>query len=127
MRLRSANVAEERQATGISRRLCNRQAYAQDCIRAQYRFAWCAVQLNQARIHCTLLTRIHAQQRLRNLSIDICHRLAHALALVARLVSIAQLQRLVLAGGCAGRHRSAPVAAVFQHHFNLHGWIAARV
>ena len=59
--------------------------------------------------------------------VDVLDGLEHALAAVAVLVAVAQLQRLVRAGGCAGRHRRAPERAVFQHHFHFHGGVAARI
>ena len=53
--------------------------------------------------------------------------LQHALAEIAALVAVAQLDRLVRAGRGARGHRGAALAAVLQHHVDLHGRVAAAV
>ena len=65
--------------------------------------------------------------RVEDLAIDGVHGLLHALAEIARLVAVAQLDRLMRAGGGARRHRRAAHRAVFQHHIDLDGGIAAAV
>ena len=51
----------------------------------------------------------------------------HALAEVARLVAVAQLDRLVRAGRGARRHRGAAEAAVFQQHVDLDRRVAPAI
>src|SRR6185295_17272171 len=46
--------------------------------------------------------------RLRDLAVDVRHGVPHALAQVARLVTVAELERLALAGGGARGDRGAP-------------------
>ncbi len=53
--------------------------------------------------------------------------LQRALAQVAGLVAVAQLDRFVLAGRSAGGHRGAAHAAVGQTNIGFHGGIAARI
>ena len=51
----------------------------------------------------------------------------HALAEIARLVAVAELDRLVGAGRGAGRHRRAAHRAVLEDHIDLDGRVAAAV
>ena len=66
-------------------------------------------------------------ERLEDLAVDGLDRLLHALAEIARLVAVAQFDRLMRAGGGARRHRRAADRAVFQHHIDLDGGIAAAI
>jgi hypothetical protein len=53
--------------------------------------------------------------------------LQDALAAITALVAVAQLDRLMLAGRGAGRHRRAARCAAFQLDIDLDGRVAARV
>ena len=55
------------------------------------------------------------------------HGVQRALAQIAALVAVAQLHGLESARGSARGNRRAAEGAVFQHHFNFHGRVAARV
>ena len=59
--------------------------------------------------------------------VDVLDGLEHALAAVALLVAVAQLQGLVRAGGGAGGHRGAAQGAVLEHDLDLDGRVAARI
>jgi hypothetical protein len=65
--------------------------------------------------------------RVENLAVDRVDRLGHALAEIAALIAVAQLDRLMLAGGGAGGYRGAALGAVFQLDIDLDGRIAATV
>ena len=86
-----------------------------------------AVELDHGLVERELVLGLHAGQRLEDLAVDRLDRLEHALAAVALLVAVAQLDRLVGAGGGAGRHRGAPEDAGFQHDVHLDGGIAAGI
>jgi hypothetical protein len=58
-------------------------------------------------VDLALVQRVHAHQLFGDHVVHVLHGLLHALAEVALLVAIAQLYRLVLAGGRAGGHRRA--------------------
>ena len=60
-------------------------------------------------------------------AVDRGDRLLHALAEIALLVAVAQLDRLVRPGRGAGRHGGAAARAVLQHDVDLDGRIAAAV
>ena len=70
---------------------------------------------------------VHAAKRVENLAVDGLDRVLHALAEIARLVAVAQLDRLMRAGRGARRHPGAAARAVFQHDIDLHRRIAAAV
>ena len=67
------------------------------------------------------------EQRVENLAIDGGHGLQHALAEIARLVAIAQLDRFMRAGRCARGHRGPAERAVFEHDIDFDSGVAARI
>src|SRR5690606_39159356 len=68
-----------------------------------------------------------AGQRLGDRAVDVADGLQHALAQVARLVAVAQLHRLLGAGGCTGRHGGAAERSIGERDFGFKGGIAAGV
>ncbi len=81
---------------------CDRQAYAQDGIGAQLVLVRRAVQVEHGLVHGGLVERIFALQALGDRAVDVGYGFQDALAAIALLIAIAQLQRLVDAGGGAG-------------------------
>ena len=73
------------------------------------------------------LIELAADERLGDLAVDVGDRLADALADVARLVAVAQLQRLALAGRRARRHRRPPEGAAVERDVDFDRRVAARV
>ena len=67
------------------------------------------------------------RKRIENLAVDRFDRVLHALAEIALLVAVAQLDGLMRAGRGAGRHAGAAARAVLQHDVDLDGGIAAAV
>ncbi len=74
-----------------------------------------------------LVFRVHAADRVENLAVHGLDRLQDALAEIALLVAVSELDRLMRAGRGAGRHRGAAEGAVFQRHVDLDGRISAAV
>ena len=70
---------------------------------------------------------IHAHHRVSDDGVDVLHSLGHALAQIAALVAVAQLQSLELAGGSAGGGTAAGNRAVGQSDLGLNGGISAGV
>src|SRR6185295_20404015 len=70
---------------------------------------------------------VQAEHGLGDLGVDVLHRLQHALAEVAALVAVAQLDRLARAGGRARRHGGAAHGAGFEQHVAFDGGVAAAV
>ena len=86
-----------------------------------------AVELDQDLVDLDLVLHRHVAQGFVDLVIDGLDRLQHALAEIAVLVAVAQLDRLVGAGGGAGRNCGAADRAVLQHDVDLDRGIAAAV
>ena len=70
-------------------------------------FRWRAVEIDHAPVECALVGGIRAANGVIDRAIHIFHRFQHALSQIARLIAIAQLERFVLACGCARRHGGA--------------------
>ena len=103
-RLRAADVAVERQARGLGRGLGDGQRDAEDRVGAEARLVRRAVELDQRLVDGDLILGIHAADRVEDLALTLSTALQHALAAVAALVAVAQLDRLVRAGA---RRRTA--------------------
>ena len=86
-----------------------------------------AVERTQMPVDADLVEGIAADQRLGDLAIDGCHRLAHPFAGEPRLVAVAQLDRLAAAGGGARWHCSTAACATLQNDIDLDGRVAAAV
>ena len=127
VRGRPAEVAVERQAGGRRRRLGHGQADAENGVGAEPALVLRAVELHQRGVDAALVLRVHPRQRIEDLPVDRVHGLGHALAEVAALVAVAQLDRLVRAGRGARRHRRAALRAVLEHHVHLDRRVAAAI
>ena len=121
------DVPEERDAQHVGRRPCRGQGDAEDRVGAELGFGLGSVHLQQERIQAVLVQRIVAEELRRDDLIHVGDRLANALAEIALLVAVAQLDGLVFAGRCAGGNCGAAVGTVGEGHFDLHGRVAARV
>ena len=86
-----------------------------------------AVERDHGLVDLGLDFRVHAAEGVENLAVDGIDRLAHALAQVAGLVAVAELDRLVRAGGGARRDRGAAQGTVLQPDVDFDGWIAAAI
>ena len=73
-----------------------------------------AVERDHRLVDGDLVLGVHAADRLEDLAVDGLDRLQHALAEIARLVAVAQLDRLVRAGRGARGHRRAAHRAVLE-------------
>ncbi len=114
MRRNAADVAVERQAAGIGRRLGHRQAGAEDGVGAELALVVGPVERDHRHVDVALVFGIEAEQGVGNRPVDRVDRLQHALAEIAVLVAVAQFDRLVRAGRGARGHRGAAEAAVFE-------------
>mmetsp|Transcript_16773 Transcript_16773/g.54607 ORF Transcript_16773/g.54607 Transcript_16773/m.54607 type:complete len:458 (-) Transcript_16773:185-1558(-) len=121
------DVPVERDAGGLGRRLGHRHRHAEDRVGAQLGLVGRAVERTHLVVDSLLVEHRHADQLLGEDVVDRGHRLDHALAEVPRLVAVAQLVRLVDAGGGARRHRRADLDAALGDQVDLDGRVAARV
>ncbi len=108
-------------------RVCHRQGDAQGGVGPQPRLVGRAVQGDECPVHPFLLLGGHPGDYRRDELVHIGDGFEHALAAVAVRVAVAQLQRLVDAGGGAGRDGGAARGAVAQNHFRLYRGVAAGV
>ena len=101
--------------------------HGQNGVCAQVGLVLGAVGLDHSGVDGVDVGSIHAHHSVGNHGVDVLHGLGHALAQVAALVAVAQLQRLKLAGGCAGRSAAAGHSAVGQRDLGFYGGVAAGV
>ena len=94
MRAGAAEVAVQRQAGLLGRRLGHRQRHGQHGIGAEPRLVLGAVQIDQGLVDERLLDRVQPDDRFADLGIDVLDRVQHALAEVALRVAVAQFDRL---------------------------------
>ena len=127
MRARAADIAVERQARLLRRRLRDRERDAEDGVGAEAALVGRAVELDHRAVDAELIVGVAARERVEDLAVDRVDGLADALAAVALLVAVAQLDRLVGAGRSARGNRRAADDAGVQRHVDLDGRIAAAV
>ena len=113
------------QRSGCCAAGCN--GHRQNGVCAQIGLILGAVCLEHGGVHGVNVGSIHAHHCVRNDRVDVLHRLGHALAQIAALVAVPQLQRLKLAGGCTGRGAAARHGTVRQRDLGFHGGISAGV
>ena len=123
----AADMAIKRNVQIRRRRLGNRKRDRQHGIGAQPRLIGRAIQFDHRLVNLDLIEGIEAGNRVKDFAFHTGHRLQHALAAIAGLVAIAEFHRLMRAGGSAGWHNGMAAGAGIQHHFGLHGWVAAGI
>ncbi len=97
----AADVAVKRQARSFRRRLGDGKRDAENCVRAELRFVFRAVELDQRLVNLQLIFRLEAAYGVENLAIDRFDGLQNAFAAEASLVSVAQFDRFARAGRSA--------------------------
>ncbi len=125
MRVRTAEVAEQRQVCAVGCRLGDREADAEDGVRAGALLVLGAVGLVQDLVDDALLARLDALECRAELVDDGVDGLQNALAAVAALVAVTQFVRLECSSGCAGGDGRALDDSVVEEHLHLDGRVAA--
>src|SRR3546814_149276 len=100
---------------------------AEDGVGAEPALVGGGVQLDQGLVDVELVLAVEAGEHVEDLVVDRLDRLQHALAAIALLVAVAQLDGLVRAGGGAGGRRGAAEGAAFQGDVDFDGGIAPGV
>jgi hypothetical protein len=126
-RRNAADIAVQGHAVIVRRRLGDGERDAEDGVGAEPRLVRRAVQIDHDIVDRRLRLGIHAADRIEDLGLNGGHRLQDTLAAIARLVAIAQLDRLMRAGRGAGGHGGAAEGAALQQHVHLHGRVAAAI
>ncbi len=127
VRLNAADVAIERQAAALGRRLGDREADAEDRVGAEARLVLGAVELDHRGVDLGLLFRLEVDDGVGDLAVHGLHSLQDALAQITAVVPVALLDRLMRTGRRARGHGGATEAAVIQRDIDLDGGIAAAV
>ena len=125
--VRPAEVLEERLAGGGGGGVGGGERDAEDGVGAELLFVVGAVELDERVVDFDLIERVHAAERGGDGLVDAFDGLFHAFAAVAFLVVVAQLPRLVLAGGRAAGRGGPPAHTAFEGDFDFDGGVAARV
>ena len=92
---------------------------AEDGVGAELALRRRAVELDHRAIKAGLIVGVEANELGREDLVHVLHGLQHALAEIARLVAIAQLDGLVGSGRGTRWHRGPALAAVLEHHVEL--------
>ena len=123
----AAEIAVERQADADGGGLGGGEADGQDRVGAEPLLVLGAVELDHRRVERGLVERVEAGDRVGDLAVDRVDRPGDALAEIAALVAVAQLDRLARAGRGAGRHGGPAEGAAVQDDVGLDGRVAAAV
>ncbi len=123
----AAQVGIEGQAGRLGGGAGDGQRAAQDGVGAKVALVGGAVGGDHGLVAAALVGGVHAHQELGQLVVDVVDGLGDALAHVAVLVAVAQLNGLELAGGGAGGDNGAAKGAVLQKDLDLDGGVAAGV
>ena len=126
MRVRSAEIAEQRQFGRIGRRFGDGERNAKNRVATQPGLVGGAVEIHQRLVDQPLIVGIEPDHGRTDLVEHGLHGLLHALAAVA-LPAVAKLDGLVLSGRRAGRHRGAGKRPVDQRDLDLDRRVAAGI
>ena len=127
VRVRTAEVAEQRQVGRVGGGLGDGQAHAEDRVRADASLVVGSVDLDQDLVDDALLARIDAFDRRAQLIDDGGDGLQDALAPVTGLVAVTQLVRLEGPGGRAGGDGRPLDDPVVEEHLHFDGRVSARI
>ena len=127
VRVRAADVAEQRQAGRLRGRLGHGQADAEDGVGAELGLVRGAVQVEQRVVDQPLLVDVVPDDLLVDVLQDGGDRLLDTLAAVPGLVAVPQLDGLELTGGRARRHCRPGDGVVVEENLDLDSGVAARV
>ena len=125
MRVRAAHVLVQRQRGFLGRCLGGGQRHAQDGVGAEVALVVGAVERDHGVVDGALVVGFEAHQLVGDLVVHVLDGRLHALAQVAVLVAIAQLDSLERASRRAGRNHRTPHGAAFKGDFHLDGGVAA--
>jgi hypothetical protein len=126
-RARAAEVAVERQARGLGRGAGGGEGDAEQGVGAEPALVRRPVQLAHHPVDGELVERVEPDDRLGELAVDVADGGEHALAAVPLLVPIAELDRLVGAGGGARRHGRRSGCPSSERDLDRQRRVAARV
>src|SRR5699024_2889760 len=125
--VRAADVAEQGQVGALGGGAGRGQGDPQDGVGAELALVRAAVQVDQGLVQVPLVGGVQAEDLRGDGLGDGGDGVLHALAEVARLVTVAALDCLEGTGGCTGGNGCPGERSVIQGELDLHGRVAARV
>ena len=125
--VRAAQVLVQRQVRARGRGACDGKRRAQDGVCAQATLVGGAVRRDHRAVHGALVGSLHANQKLADLAVHVRDGIEHALAQVAVLVAVAQLNGLELAGRRTGGNDGAAKRPVLERYLHLDGRVCAGI
>lgn len=127
MAVHAAQVAIQLQARRLRSSARDGEGHAEDGVRAKRALVGSSVGSDEGGIDRALVERVHADYRLGALLVHMVDGLDHALAQIAILIAVTQLNSLERASRSAGGNHRAAERAVVERHLDLDGGIAARI
>ena len=127
MAVHTADVLVQGQAGGFGSGLCAGQGHAQDGVCAQSALVVRAVKLQHHVVDSALVVCLEADEGIGNFVVHMANGIKRALAQIAILVAIAQLNGLECARRRAGGNSRTTEGTILQHNFHFNGGVAARV
>ena len=125
--VRAADVFVEGQAGGGSGGLGGGEGDAEDGVGTELGLGLRAIELDHGAVNAGLVEGVEAEERGCDLPLHVAHGLLNALAAVAGLVAIAELDGLVFPGGGTGRNRGTAEVAGGKFDVNFDRGIATGV
>ena len=123
----TTDIAVERHAEVVGSGAGYGQRNAEDGVGAELRLGLRAVEGDHGLVDADLIGNVHADDGRGDHLIDVLHGVQHALAQVAALVAVAELEGLVLTRRCAARNGCTTECTGYGTNFDLNGRIASRV
>ena len=129
--LAAAHAAARASRQGLYRLLGGsagaRHRHRQQRVGAEARLVLGAVQIDHGTVDEGLVLDVEPDNGFADFGVDMFDGFQHALAEIARLVAVAQFDRLAAAGGCARGHGGTTQHAGLQQHIGFNGGIAAGI
>ena len=125
--VRAADVAVQRHAEGLRGRAGGGEGHAEDGVGADVPLVLRTVEFDERVVQLDLLGGVHPDDLGGDDVVHVVDGVLYAFAQVALGVAVAQFDRLVLAGGGAGRDDGPAVYAALQEHVHFDGRVAAGV
>lgn len=123
----AANVAIQRQLARLGSGTCASERSTQNGVRAQVALVRSTVDVNHFGVDSTLVASVHADNRFGNFLIHMGDGLLNALAKVAVLIAVTQLNSLECASRCARRNDRACERTVVEGNLDLNRGVAAGI
>ena len=127
MSVGAADVAIQGHTEVVSGSVSHSERNAQDGVSAELALGGSAVELDHGHVDGTLVKGIHTLDFRGDYLVDILDSLQHTLATVTFLVTVTQLQGLVLTSGCTTGHRCTAHVTALEGYFNFYCRVTTRI